>query len=576
MENILMGLVKVKNVLDITADTVADLANVQHKTGSIQLLGFHTKGDGGGGVFYWDATKDKSEHNGGTIIDPNKAGLVANWASTQALYFTPAVVGQGCWVREYSGAVNVKWFGAKGDGVADDTNAIQETLNISYAIKNSVSIPTGVYPHGGLLVKAPQEASYYDRPKTIITGSGIGNTELVHIGTGSAMEVVGENDTSNSTFGVVLRDFSIRKNITNPTDTTNGIKLQKGTGYLLDNLYIEGGINSIYMSGEVWLSKFTNLKLSGNPMYGINMVASGTSNYFDQCYVTYSTVSAYRLKGSYSVIGTLAADNCSGGSVYDFDYFSGGVNSLGCENADVDVVLSSRNNTLSVQHITIFNPVVSDVKGKPIHCQSGLLEVACLNIFDTTGGTASQQLFSQLDGSVKINAIKTDWEFTEQLGSSSDNNGFAVYSDKNSPVALRQAGARAYLGLDRKGQNRATIDAAEIVHSNAIFLDSLGAPRYTSDGTDRRYQVGATNGDWFIEGDPSTNLVAGYVATVTSSDLSSVNPKAIPLLLKGTTLDRPTVPAGSLRIGLSYFDTTLNKPIWWNGSDWVDATGTTV
>jgi hypothetical protein len=138
-------LTKVKNVLDITADTVADLANVQHKTGSIQLLGFHTKGDGGGGVFYWDATKDKSEHNGGTVIDPNKAGLVANWASTQALYFTPEVIGQGCWVREYSGAVNVKWFGAKGDGVADDTNAIQNVINFSTNAKKTINVVSGNY-----------------------------------------------------------------------------------------------------------------------------------------------------------------------------------------------------------------------------------------------------------------------------------------------------------------------------------------------------------------------------------------------------------------------------------------------
>ena len=30
----------------------------------------------------------------------------------------------------------------------------------------------------------------------------------------------------------------------------------------------------------------------------------------------------------------------------------------------------------------------------------------------------------------------------------------------------------------------------------------------------------------------------------------------------------------SADIGTQYFDTTLNKPIWWNGSMWVDSDGT--
>ena len=29
-------------------------------------------------------------------------------------------------------------------------------------------------------------------------------------------------------------------------------------------------------------------------------------------------------------------------------------------------------------------------------------------------------------------------------------------------------------------------------------------------------------------------------------------------------------------VGYQYFDTTLSKPIWWNGTAWVDATGATV
>jgi hypothetical protein len=44
----------------------------------------------------------------------------------------------------------------------------------------------------------------------------------------------------------------------------------------------------------------------------------------------------------------------------------------------------------------------------------------------------------------------------------------------------------------------------------------------------------------------------------------------------GSTADRPTT---NLAIGQQYFDTDLGTtgiPIWWDGSDWVDATGAVV
>lgn len=40
----------------------------------------------------------------------------------------------------------------------------------------------------------------------------------------------------------------------------------------------------------------------------------------------------------------------------------------------------------------------------------------------------------------------------------------------------------------------------------------------------------------------------------------------------GTTTQRPPSPVQ----GQYYFDTTVGKPIWRNGSNWVDATGSTV
>lgn len=43
-------------------------------------------------------------------------------------------------------------------------------------------------------------------------------------------------------------------------------------------------------------------------------------------------------------------------------------------------------------------------------------------------------------------------------------------------------------------------------------------------------------------------------------------------LTQGTTTSRPT----NVVSGFQFYDTTLGKPIWWNGTNWVDATGTTV
>jgi hypothetical protein len=36
---------------------------------------------------------------------------------------------------------------------------------------------------------------------------------------------------------------------------------------------------------------------------------------------------------------------------------------------------------------------------------------------------------------------------------------------------------------------------------------------------------------------------------------------------RGTTAQRPTLTAGD--VGFQYFDTSLNSPIWWSGSEWL-------
>lgn len=94
--------------------------------GVVQTLGCVAEGDGGGGVWYWSPSSTATD-NTGTIVLPT------GW------------VGAGRWIRSVTTFINLKWFGAVGDGVTNDRNAIQSAL--TYATANNVRlyIPAGTY-----------------------------------------------------------------------------------------------------------------------------------------------------------------------------------------------------------------------------------------------------------------------------------------------------------------------------------------------------------------------------------------------------------------------------------------------
>jgi len=90
--------------------TVFNLKSSAPSVGDVAiLLGYNSPGDGGGGTFYWDSSSGLTD-NGGTIFQ-----------------LSPPTAGR--WIRIYSGPINVKWFGATGNGATDDTVAINNALS---------------------------------------------------------------------------------------------------------------------------------------------------------------------------------------------------------------------------------------------------------------------------------------------------------------------------------------------------------------------------------------------------------------------------------------------------------------
>lgn len=76
------------------------------------------------------------------------------------------------------------------------------------------------------------------------------------------------------------------------------------------------------------------------------------------------------------------------------------------------------------------------------------------------------------------------------------------------------------------------------------------------------------------------NFIGGTIGngTIIGNKTKVINLNVDRIILSGTWFDsgitsnRPT----NVLVGFQYFDTTVNKPIFWDGSKWIDATGATV
>ena len=290
-----------------TVRTMRRLAETAGAPGQVVLLlGYHRIGDGGGGLFRW-APDSVADDNGGAVI-------------------AVAGVATGRWTR-VADDVKVTYFGARGDGVADDTAAIQAAIDsvsstappgvvfdAQRKVGGTVHFPRGKYRISDTLLVGPsttlrgvgsasgfQRRSMVDRDKgsviiarfedprkwmistAVYRRGGESDRQLIpyraHISGGAY-----DRGAISRANGVKIRDLLlIGETNADGEPPYGGIRLQACPGAVLHGVGVFG-VDVAYMLNAGWGLAVRDCS-SGSYLYGLLALYDVNGLHIDNCYI---------------------------------------------------------------------------------------------------------------------------------------------------------------------------------------------------------------------------------------------------------------------------------------------------
>ena len=423
--------------------------------------------------------------------------------------------------------INIKQFGAKGDNSSNDTEAIKSAI----AINKPLYFPEGIYLISETITPLTNNINWNgESNKTIFNSISDENIVQPLFDFSSVNNLILKNfSTNNSTFKVLPN-----------ADTSAELKeLMKNKNVIIENVTIDTN-NSDVSAKTNWQGYFINIPSPDNYIrdfhdgkysrYGIQILNNSGYNAIDIDNRIYDGEGDYAIIQDNSAIGIV--DGVQSSAPAFFMDMHAKRNAINIKNRTDTSSASSTSNPDSVFQVGY----------------QGHLAIGC-SVYDETGASGVGTVKLK-DSSPSIRFYDTNYPnnicmIREQnnqfqflangtLCSQYNSNHYHEYKKPLKIDDLDTTGGGLILG--------STFASGSDYH---VFVDSNGILRINRTATDT-----------------AQTTEAGYSIQVNKSGASTNRPT-------GLTNDWQS-------IGTMFFDTTLNKPIWWNGTGWVDSTGTSV
>ena len=571
-------------------NSVADLKVAENLSNgsSVKTLGYYSYNSGGGALY-----KVRTILNTDVVDDKSIISLANNSLVAELISNTE---------------VNVRQFGAVGDGTTDDTNSLQAAIdycinnNLNLLINSTSQFYKTTKPLKLLCGRSPK--GYWAGTGLKIHGENKGNSRIVKIGNDV---LTGESETQFNNKNTTL--ISIH----------SGTSANSGTGVIISDLSLENYEDDEFNINNTSYGLYTNV--SRSTYKNLNIVAykgiisdcfsclfdnlyficteeafsnsNGTSNTYRFMY-TNSCLNPYIINSSYSSLINVCCERCTG-TIYHITGMSISLINCGTEspNATDIILIDSKNANVTVDNLFIHRQIGTDDNETDIgNCavvhalNSCNVDIQGLTILEQKHLTGTSYIFSA-EASVYLMTNIQDIKYNKNF-TGSDNAPMGMWKNSTpvkSPQRLNIPTAQVnyfvtgnkkifpYIGgyYDPSTPTANQVNSENMGYMKKIFLDCKDK-LHNENGDDTRYISIKTVGDIQLYNDPLGRNALGLVTTSITNNYTW-DSNEIPIVLRGDTASRPSA---NKYIGLQYFDTTLGIPIWWNGTIWVNASGTQV